>query len=235
MLKRLTAVGGLLLISLAAPAAASAAAQLPPDSGVTGRLVDGSIVSLRFSPAAFRQVAGRRVVIACTQLGPDRPGITWETVGSEGFRMPRRRRVVRRYVGKGYDYCTLRLGRKRLVTFATSERGEVLVDEQYRTLSLVSVLITAADDSGRYRTSVEFGAAVPFPITPLASPADTPPPGSVGYYSDGAQHAATVMLSAAGRRLFIEVEADDVLHTNVARYLLRRNPLVRLDEPIHLD
>jgi|SRR5688500_16354749 len=135
MLKRATAVGALLLTSLAAPAAASAATQIPPDGGVSGRLVDGTIVSLRFSPSAFRQVAGRRVVIACTQLGPDRPGITWEAVGSEAFRMPKRRRVVRRFVGKGYDYCTLRLGRKRLVTFATSDRGAVLVDEQYRTIS----------------------------------------------------------------------------------------------------
>ena len=53
----------------------------------------------------------------------------------------------------------------------------------------------------------------------LTSPSDTPPPGSVGYYSDGAQHAAAVVLSAAGRRLFVEVDADDVLRTNVARYL----------------
>ena len=219
MLKRATAVGALLLTSLAAPAAASAATQIPPDGGVSGRLVDGTIVSLRFSPSAFRQVAGRRVVIACTQLGPDRPGITWESVGSEAFRMPKRRRVVRRFVGKGYDYCTLRLGRKRLVTFATSDRGAVLVDEQYRTISLVSVLIAALDDSGRYRTPAEFPAAVPFPIAPLASPANTPPPESVGYYSDGAEHAAAVVLSAAGRRLFIEFNAGDVLHTNVARYL----------------
>jgi hypothetical protein len=60
---------------------------------------------------------------------------------------------------------------------------------------------------------------VPLPIVALASPADTPPPGSVGYYSDGARHAAAVVLSAAGRRLFVEVDADDVLRTNVAMYL----------------
>ena len=219
MLKRATAVGALLLTSLATPAAASAVTQIPPDGGVSGRLVDGAIVSLRFSPAAFREVAGRRVVIACTQLGPERPGLSWEAVGSEAFRMPNRRRVVRRYVGKGYDYCTLRLGRKSLVTFAVSDRGRVLVDEQSQTLSLLGVLIAAPDDSGRYRTPAEFAAAVPLPIAPLASPADTPPPGSVGYYSDGAQHAAAVVLSAAGRRLFVEVDADDVLRTNVARYL----------------
>jgi hypothetical protein len=203
MLKHASAL--LIGVSLVAPAAASATAQLPPDGGVTGRLVDGAIVSLRFTPAAFRQVAGRRVVIACTQVGPDRP-ITWEAVGSEAFRMPKRRRVVRRYVGTNYDYCTLRLGRKRLVTFATSDRGEVLVDEQWR-----AILLGIALTSETARNALE--------VVPLASPADTPPPGSVGYYTDGAEHEAAVTLSAAGRRLFIEVEADDVLHTNVARYL----------------
>jgi hypothetical protein len=223
MLKHLSLGGLFLAVSLAVPAAAPAVTQIPPDGGVRGRLVDGTIVSLRFSPAAFREVAGRRVVIACTQLGPETLGISGVGIGSEGFRMPERRRVVRRFVGKGYDYCTLRLGRKRLVTFATSDRGAVLVDEQYQTLSLVAVLTTAPDDSGhRYRTPAEFAAAVPFPIAPLASPADTPPPGSVGYYSDGALHAAAVVVSAAGRRLFVEADADDVLRTNVAKYLSAR-------------
>ena len=49
----------------------------------------------------------------------------------------------------------------------------------------------------------------------LASPADTPPPGRIGYYSDGALHVAVVIVSGSGRRLFIELEPDDVLHTNV--------------------
>ena len=208
MLKRATAVGGLLLVSLAVPATASAVTQFAPGGGVTARFVDGSIVSMRFSAPAFRQVAGRRVVIACTQLGPDRPrdGITWEAVGSEAFRMPKRRRVVRRYVGTNYDYCTLRMGRQHLVVIATSDRGAVLVDEQYRTLVMMVVIASG-------------GARGLLPVSPLASPADTPPPGTVGYYSDGAQHAAAVTLSDAGRRLFVEVDADDVLHTNVARYL----------------
>jgi hypothetical protein len=42
-------------------------------------------------------------------------------------------------------------------------------------------------------------------------------------YSDGGEHAAAVALSAAGRRLFIELNADRVLHTNVAEYLFGRS------------
>ena len=205
MLKHSAALSVALALALAAPQAASANAQIPAD-GFRGRLVDGTIVSMRFSPSLFREVAGKRVVIACTQLGPDRPGITWEAVGSEGFRMPKRRRVVRRHVGPNYDYCTLRAGRRHIATFAVSERGEVVVDEQYRTILMLTVLTSE-------------GARSALQVTQLASPADTPPAGSVGYYSDGSEHSAAVTLSAAGRRLFIEVDADDVLRTNVAKYL----------------
>jgi hypothetical protein len=206
MLKRLSLVGTLLVVSLAIPQAAQAVTQIPPDSGFNGRLVDGKIVSMRFSPSLFRQVAGRRVVIACTQMGETGPGIHGEGVGSEAFRMPKRRRVVRRFVGPGYDYCTLRLGRRHIGTFAVSERGAVAVDEQYQAIALVTVL-----DSAALRRAL--------PVVPLASPSDTPPAGSIGYYSDGGQHVAAVVLSDAGRRLFIELDADDVIRTNVARYL----------------
>lgn len=208
MLKRLSLVGFLLALPLAAPPTASAETQIPPpEAGVRARLVDGTIASMRFSPSLFRELAGKRVVIACTEMSTsDGPGITSEGIGSEAFRMPKRRRVVRRFVGRGYDYCTLRAKRRHIVTFATSERGAIVVDEQYRTYLMLTVLSSEAARSA-------------LPVVPLASPSDTPPAGSIGYYSDGGEHAAVVMLSDAGRRLFVEVNADDVLYTNVARYL----------------
>jgi hypothetical protein len=52
----------------------------------------------------------------------------------------------------------------------------------------------------------------------LPSPSDTPPAGSIGYYSDGAQHVAAVVLSASGRRLFLEGDVDHVVRTNVLEY-----------------
>ena len=41
----------------------------------------------------------------------------------------------------------------------------------------------------------------------------------MGYYSDGGERAAAVIVSASGRRLFIEYQADGVLRTNVADYI----------------
>ena len=56
-------------------------------------------------------------------------------------------------------------------------------------------------------------------VVELAAPGDSPPAGKVGYYSDGQEHIATVIISASGRRLFIEAAADDVFSTNVLEYL----------------
>ena len=56
-------------------------------------------------------------------------------------------------------------------------------------------------------------------VVALASPSDTPPSGSIGYYSDGAQHVAAVVLSATGRRLFFEFDADETVRTNVIGYI----------------
>jgi hypothetical protein len=48
----------------------------------------------------------------------------------------------------------------------------------------------------------------------LAAPTDTPAAGQYGFYSDGDRHIATVTLSIAGRRLFIDL-ADETVSTNV--------------------
>ena len=56
-------------------------------------------------------------------------------------------------------------------------------------------------------------------VVSLPNPSDTPPAGSIGYYSDGALHVAAVVLSASGRRLFLEGDVDHVIRTNVLEYL----------------
>ena len=48
--------------------------------------------------------------------------------------------------------------------------------------------------------------------------------GSLGYYSDGHEHVAAAMLSASGRRLFLEYDGDAV-STNVQPYIFDWRPL----------
>jgi hypothetical protein len=58
-------------------------------------------------------------------------------------------------------------------------------------------------------------------VVALSAPGEAPPPTRIGYYSDGQEHIALAILSASGKRLFIEHSAGDVLSTNVAAHLFR--------------
>lgn len=131
---------------------------------------------------------------------------------------------------------TLHYPPRPIVSVPITQAGAIHLDQQTKTLMLSSVLTLASlggeqTPSGRYLTPAQlieetggrltrtpWWRARP-PLVPLGSPDDTPPPGAIGYYSDGAEHGAAVTLSLTGRRLFIETDADDVIHTNVLRIL----------------
>jgi hypothetical protein len=124
-----------------------------------------------------------------------------------------------------------RLGRRLLASIPLTQTGAVYLNEQVGALTLLGVLGVAgalAEERDRtgYLTPAELLEALPGyrprparrRVVGLTAPSDTPPGRAIGYYSDGAQHVAAVIVSAAGRRLFVEYDGD-VLHTNVARYL----------------
>ncbi len=92
-------------------------------------------------------------------------------------------------------------------------------------MHLISLLASFAKDSRKlagypsYAVLVQEYPKLAKVVVQLSAPGDTPPPKRIGYYSDGREHLALVILSASGKRLFIEVSAGDVLSTNVAAYL----------------
>jgi hypothetical protein len=197
----------------------------------------------------WRRVRGRRVSVLCErgpEPDPDNPGYSFEEGGGTTMRAPQRGRRIRTGdLTRGMDTCEVwleprtirrngkrvRLSRRLIVTIPLTQRGAVRLDERARAVALLTLLEIGAvlgqrDEERRFEPSAELVAAMPtlrrplrLPVVALASPADTPPAGSIGYYSDGAQHAATVILSASGRRLFFEADADDVIRTNVADYI----------------
>lgn len=130
-----------------------------------------------------------------------------------------------------------RSSRDHVVSIPLTQAGAVHLDEELKTFLLLSVLLRAgveADDrkSGVYPTADQMLAAfgppprspdrrhrLPYPLVALANAGDTPPSGSIGYYSDGQLHVAAAAVSASGRRLFIEYMPDKVLRTNVADYM----------------
>jgi hypothetical protein len=236
------ALAVLVLLALAAPSAATAQGPEPlrPADGVRlvrerGALV---VVFAKRAERLWKRVAGRRVDVHCTQLFEDGTGS-----GNNPVRAPKRGRRIRTGDGsRGWDYCRLwleartverdgrrrRVQRRLITSLPLTQEGTVFLDNQYNAFLLMGVLTISelsAENRGRdgYLTPDELmQLANPQPGEPdlavLPSPSDTPPAGAIGYYSDGAQHAAVVILSAAGKRLFFEVNGDAV-HTNVLRYL----------------
>jgi hypothetical protein len=162
-------------------------------------------------------------------------------------RIPKkRRRVGTGEASRPLDYCRIslparkvtrrgqrvRLPRRVLVSIPLTQAGAVRLDEESKTVSIVKVLLLAqfaADqlNLSTYPTPGQLLAYIQKPspkaarhFTLLAGPDATPPAGNVGYWSDGGQSLAVVVLSRTGRRLFLEFGPDRVLSTNVAEYLL---------------
>jgi hypothetical protein len=238
-----TAVVTVLLLVLILPSAGAAQTPLPVGEADGVRLVRerGELVVV-FTPRAqrlWRRVAGKRVDVACVEFleGGTRSG-------GNLLRAPKRGRRIRTGDGSRVDYCRVwlparrvgrggerqRRGRVLIVSIPFTQEGAVFLDEQLNAIGLIGILTISeltAEEAGRkgYLTYAELieaatdarpGARSLF--VELASPSDTPPPEKVGYYSDGAQHAAAVVLSASGKRLFLE-QNGDVLHTNIAGHL----------------
>jgi hypothetical protein len=230
------------LLALAAPSAATAQGPLPLSAtdGVRivrerGQLV---VVFAKRAERLWKRVAGRRADVHCTQVLEDGTGS-----GNNPVRAPKRgRRIPTGDGSRGWDYCRVwleartvrrdgrrrRVPRRLIASLPLTQQGTVFLDNQYNAF-LLSVVLTAsefaAEDRGRdgFLTPDELMELTKTePLAPalvvLPSPSDTPPPDTVGYYSDGAKHAAAVTVSAAGKRLFFEVNGDAV-HTNVLRYL----------------
>jgi hypothetical protein len=183
----------------------------------------------------MRAIAGKRIEVACVQLGTDtRAGFFGE--GSSGYelRAPKRSRPLPISAAPGNDYCSvsLRVETDRLLTFDTvvrvpiTQAGAAALDEREKSGRLLFVLAAATDARG-FITAERLTSRMwerslrraGISVVPLAAATDTPPAGRVGYWTDGAGRAAAVTLSAAGRRLYVELGPDAEMRTNITRSL----------------
>ena len=224
----------------------SAGAQLPVGEADGVRIFKkrGAIV-VKFTPRAsqlWRRVAGRKVLISCADLPTDARDRNPTFTSEAGFRAPKRGRTLRVRIGRrtpGVDYCQVYLDRRsrpRIASLALTELGAVYLDEAEKAGSLAFVLYAAgraAEEAGlegcathsQLLTYLAGRPEAPSPellareILVLASPGEIPPNGKIGYYNDGAGRVAAVVVSGLGRRLFIELEPDEVQRTNVADFI----------------
>lgn len=181
----------------------------------------GRTVTVRFtgaSAAVGRKLAGHRAKVACG-LHPA-PGLMFatrpKTEDADGA-------VVRAGRGDGTlvatlsvtgDFCQVADGTAVVARAGLTPAGEAWADE----INAATALFDAAylgRPGARYTSAATLVARAEGRVTALPGPQATPPPGQVGYWTDGHRHAAFVEVSAAGRRLVWEDLDGRVHRTNL--------------------
>jgi hypothetical protein len=116
---------------------------------------------------------------------------------------------------------------RSLVDIPVTQDGAIYLDERRTMQTLGNAgYIAASDSADTGRTTFapteelvsdynrgNLGTAVA-----LATPDETPPPGKLGIFSDGAHHFEAVKLTTRGRRLFYDINGE-ILTTNGQTYL----------------
>ena len=182
-----------------------------------------------------KRLAGKNVIVSCTEITED--GFS---SGSQVMRVPRHGHKL--YTGdltRGMDYCRLWKPRTKhrskqvIVSVPLTQQGAVFIDEELKTRRMFGVLGIAyfvgeskhLDGVPTYDELIhgvpkQARAGLARSVVSLAAPGDSPPAGKVGYYSDGAEHVVVAIVSASGRRLFVENGPDDLFSSNVLRFLI---------------
>jgi hypothetical protein len=211
-----------LLALLVLPQTASAQVA-GPDQGVTAAHGAHGIV-IKFGKRAaktYRRIAGRRIKVSCETVSRNRGGYGYGVDGGMEMvvKAPRKRGRIPTFDRSRADICVVRLrkaGDEVVAAAPLTARGRTFLDE-LGIASLISTVLDIADDDGTPAPAAGVVAQGHGFIVALDGPDASPPPGKVGYWTDGVRVVAAGV-SAAGRRLFVEVERD-VVRTNVLGYI----------------
>jgi hypothetical protein len=213
-------------------AAAPAAAQDPLEvRGVRAENAAGGGVTITFTARAatlYRRIAGRRTIVRCQAVNSSGALLLPVDNADELFedtRAPRTRRPLRIRGSAQYDVCEVTVLRRRARTVLSlslpvTPAGAAYLEARRLGNRMVAVLIFTASlgAGGAYPAAEKVAEDVPRLVV-LAAPGDSPPPGRVGLYSDGARHVTVVGLTSAGARLFIDVDTG-ALTSNVPQVVL---------------
>jgi hypothetical protein len=126
-------------------------------------------------------------------------------------RPPGERRVL---AGHGIVRVIASGARPPLARAALTPAGAVWVEELDHVFQIYDVVWNAQMEGAGYPLPAVLAAQQPG-IFVLDSAAASPPPGQVGYWSDGAGRAALVAVTGAGRRLVSEDQGEGMLRSNV--------------------
>ena len=137
-------------------------------------------------------------------------------------------------IGLAHVTFTRRGGRVRALSgppfdsIALTQKGAQYLDADRVTAHLDDVLtvaffVAAGEPHGHFPSAATISSAFArtrLRVLPLRSPADTPPAGEVGVFSDGLNHCETVGTTRVGQRLFIDSN-NGTLSTNSSDHLFR--------------
>jgi hypothetical protein len=205
----IVATAAVLAAGIAPSAASSRPAFQPPVPGVAQGVtasVAGRTVTIRFTGAAA--AAGRKLPGLMFATPPEtRKGARSVTAAADG--------TLTAELAVTGDGCEVsRDAYEPVARVGLTPAGEAWADE----INAGTALLDAAylgRPGRRYTPAVTLVARGAGRIVALAGPDATPPPGQVGYWTDGDRHAAFVALSAAGRRLVWEDLDGRVHRSNV--------------------
>jgi hypothetical protein len=213
---------GLALIALPASAAQGATRPLVPGpaEGVQATASEG-MLTIQFtgaSAALGRKLAGKEVDISC-DFHP-KPGLLFGdekdvstlrhgTVDAGGTFV----RVKLAYPGDACELSPSAAFAATVARAALTPAGAVWADEQAHAARMFNAVFAVAP-TAVYPPVAAVVAAGGGHIVALDSPDASPPPGQIGYWTDGGTRAAYSTLSDAGRRLFVQDLGGATQRTN---------------------
>ncbi len=229
---------GLTLIALPGSAARGATRPLVPGpaQGVQATAA-GGMLTIQFTDASAalgRKLAGKQVDISC-DVHP-KPGLLFGD--DKDLSTLRHGKVdvggtsVAVKLAFPGDACELSLSDDfgTLARVALTPAGAVWADEQAHATQMFDAVMAVAPTTV-YPSVARVVAAGGGHVVALDSPDASPPPGQIGYWTDGGTRAAYVTLSDAGRRLFVQDLGDGMQRTNVLDTELTPGPFT----PVKVD
>jgi hypothetical protein len=196
-------------------------------------------LAVLLSAKRYRTVAGHQVELDCSHVPRITLGGGTTTRALNGSaqaprpsgsasalrRAPRRRGPIATRLMPRWDYCVLSVTRSdgpdstlttNLATIPLTQAGAEFADERRAALQVIGS-VSVLQHPERHKLSVQRLARLTHAVI-LTSPAQIPPPGTLGLYTDGATHVYAARSDHAGTLLFLEKDGD-VTRTNLLRYL----------------